>query len=329
MAIPEQELDRMQAALLAAMDDPDVAATVPDWSSPDDLTRTGIETLMDADPLGRSLSSEGNIRITGDGVTTSAARVTEVARVMTGFQRLATAIGAAQAGDKALGKKANAHVRRHTELLLTTAPAPGSIILTFTPVVTPADEAGEQPGMLNEFETDDQMLDNAVGAAIDVFMAGNDIGPDPEQSAFVQQLGDMGPRTASAIRDLAKTLQRADFDVDIDWKQPQRATKRVSVTARSAAHMADVVEHSNLDEQPVLIVGEYLTVSAVSAWVIQQDDGDPVTVKLGRIDPRQTRGLAVGERIRVQAIMKTETTPGGNTKTAYTAQSFERLDRPE
>lgn len=138
----------------------------------------------------------------------------------------------------------------------------------------------------------------------------------------------MGPRTASAIRDLAKTLQRAYFDVDIDWKQPQRATKRVSVTARSAAHMADVVEHSNLNEQPVIIVGEYLTVSAVSAWVIQQDDGDAVTVKLGRIDARQTIGLAVGDRIRIEAIMKTEITPGGNTQITYTAQSFERLDQP-
>lgn len=83
---------------------------LPDWSTPDDLTRTGIEALMDADPLGRTLGSEGNNRIGGDGVTGSAARATEVARVMTGFQRLATAVGAAQTGDKALGKKANAHV---------------------------------------------------------------------------------------------------------------------------------------------------------------------------------------------------------------------------
>lgn len=111
-----------------------------------------------------------------------------------------------------------------------------------------------------------RLLDSAVGAAIEVFAAGNDIGPDAAQSAFVQRLGNMGPRTASAIRDLTKSLQRTAFDVDIDWKQPRHATKRVSVTARAAAHMADVVEHSNLDEQAVLIVGEYLTVSAVSAW---------------------------------------------------------------
>ncbi|MDH6246496.1 hypothetical protein [Mycobacterium sp. OTB74] len=111
------------------------------------------------------------------------------------------------------------------------------------------------------------------------------IGPDPDKSTFVRRLGGMGPRTTSAVRDFAKTLESAAFDVDIDWKQPSRPTRPVSVTASAARHMADVVEHANLNEQPVVITGEYLTVSAVSASVIQQDDGDAVTVKLGHIDP--------------------------------------------
>lgn len=328
MAMSEDELDRMEAAIVAAMSEPDIDERVPDWTTADDLARIGIEAAIDSNPLGRTLASHGNIRITGDGVSGSAAKVTDVARVMAGFQRLATAVGAAHTGDTALGKKPNADVRRRTDLLLTAAPAPGSIILTFTPALAPADETGPV-GMLDEFETDDQMLDTAVSAAIDVFSAGNDIGPDPAESAFVHQLGDMGPRTASAVRDFAKTLDRAGFDIGIDWKQPSRATRRVSITARAARNMAYVVEHANLDEQAVVITGEYLTVSAVSSWVIQQDDGgDPVTVRLGRVDASQTRGLAVGERIRVQAIMKTETTTGGNTKTTYTAQSFERLAPP-
>ncbi len=324
MAIADDELDRMESVIVAAMSDPDIGERVPDWTTADDLSRIGIQALIDADPLGRTLASRGNIRITGDGVNGSSAQVNEVARVMTGFQRLATAVGAAHAGDKALGKKPNADVKRRTDLLLTAAPAPGSIILTLTPALPPREEVGT-PGMLDEFETDVQMLDTAVGAAIDVFTAGNDLGPAPEQSAFVHQLGNMGPRTASAVRDLAKTLERAAFDIDIDWKQPSRATRRVSVTARAARHMAYVVEHANLDEQPVAIVGEYLTVSAVSSWLIQQDDGDTMTVKLGRVDPRHTRGLAVGDRVRIEAIMKIETTPGGNTKTTYTAQSVEKL----
>lgn len=70
----------------------------------------------------------------------------------------------------------------------------------------------------------------------------------------------------------AKTLDRAQFDVEITWRQPSRNTRRVADTA--AAHMAATVEHANLDEQPVEIIGEYLTVSAVSSWVIQRGDGD-------------------------------------------------------
>ncbi|RIR09572.1 hypothetical protein D2E27_20330 [Mycobacteroides abscessus] len=323
----------MQAAIVAAMTGPDADTRVPDWNTPDDLARIGIEAMIAADPLGRTLTSHGDIRITGDGVTGSSARVNDVARVMTGFQRLATAVGAAQQGDKTLGRQPSADVKRRTDLLLTAAPGPGSIVLTVTPRTSPVSETGHgsgKVGMFAELETEDQMLDTAVAAAIDVFTAGNDIGAAPQGSAFVRQLGDMGPRTASAVRDLARTLDRAQFDVEIAWRQPARATRRVAVTAAAAAYIAATVEHANLDEQPVEIIGEYLTVSAVSSWLIAPEgaDNDTLTVKLGHIDPTQTRGLAVGDRVQINATMKIETTPGGNAKTTYTAESFEKLSPP-
>jgi hypothetical protein len=295
------------------------------------LSRISVEALIADDTLGRTLPSRGNIRLSGDGVTGASARVSEVARVMAGFQRLATAVGAAQQGDKALGRQPNADVRRRTDLLLKASPGPGSIILTLTPATSPITEtghAGGKVGMFAELETDDQLLDTAIGAAIDVFSAGNDIGSRPAQSRFVQQLAEMGPRTASALRDLSKTLDRAGFDVEIDWQQPSRATRRVTVSAAAAAYIAATVENANLDEQPVQIIGEYLTVSAVSSWLIQQDDGDTVTVKLGEISKDDTRGLAVGDRVAIDAVMKVETTPGGAVKTTYTAHAVHRLGDP-
>lgn len=304
MATPSEELDVLPAAIVAAMTGPDADTQVPEWSTPDDLARIGIEAMIAADPLGRTLASHGNIRITGDGVTGSSARVDDVARVMTGFQRLPTAVGAAQHGDKTLGRQANADVKRRTDLLLTAASGPGSIILIVTPRTSPIAEAGHasgKVGMFAELETDDQMLDTAVAAAIEVFAASNDIGPAPQDSAFVRRLGDLGPRTASAVRDLAKTLDRAQFNVEIAWRQPSRATRRVTVSATTAARMAAAVEHANLDEQQVEIVGEYLAVSAVSSRFIQRGDNDTVPVKLGRIDTSQTRGLAVGDRVRINA----------------------------
>lgn len=320
----DEQLDRMQAAILAAMAGEDS----PTWTTPDDLSRISIEALIDDDGLGRTRASRGNIRITGEGVTGASARVSEVARVMTGFQRLATAVGAAQQGDKSLGRQPNADVRRRSDLLLKASPGPGSIVLTIMPATSPITETGHgdgKVGMFAELETTDQLLDTAIGAAIDVFTAGNDIGPSPANSVFVRELGEMGPRTASAVRDLSKTLDRAGFDIEIDWQQPERTTRRVTVSAAAAAYIATTVENANLDEQHVEVIGEYLTVSAVSSWLIQQDDGDTVTVKLGRIGGHEIRGLAVGDRVRIDAIMKIETTPGGAVKTTYTAQAVHRL----
>lgn len=325
MTTSEDDIDRMEAAILAAMADDDT----PSWTTPDDLSRISIEGLIADDTLGRTLPSRGNIRITGDGVIGASARVSEVARVMAGFQRLATAVGAAQEGDKALGRQPNVDVRRRTDLLLTASPGPGSIILTVTPASSPITETGHgdgKVGMFAELETEDQLLDTAIGATIEVFAAGNDIGPSPAESRFVQRLAEMGPRTASAVRDLSKTLDRAGFDIEIDWQQPAHPTCRVAVSAAAAAYIAATVENANLDEQPVQIIGEYLTVSAVSSWLIQQDDGDTLTVKLGQISKDDARGLAVGDRVRIEALMKVETSPGGAVKTTYTAQTVHRLD---
>lgn len=327
MTTSEDDLDRMEATLIAAMAD-DAA---PTWTTPEDLSRISVEGLISADTLGRTLASHGSVRITGDGVSGSAARMADVARVMTGFQRLATAAGAAQQGDTTLDRQPNADVRRRTDLLLTASPGPGSIILSFTPASSPITETGHgdgKVGMFAELETDDQLLDTAIGATIDVLAAGNDIGPNPAASLFVRQLGQMGPRTASALRDLSKTLNRAGFDVEIDWQQPARTTRRVAVSAAAAAHIATTVENANLDEQPVQIVGEYLTVSSVQSWLIRQDDGETVTVKRGRLGEDDLRGHSMGMRVRIDALMKTETTPGGAVKTTYTAQAVHRLDGP-
>ncbi|WP_133176272.1 hypothetical protein [Mycobacteroides abscessus] len=131
----------------------------------------------------------------------------------------------------------------------------------------------------------------------------------------MHQLGDLGPRTASAVRDLAKALDRAEFDVEIDWEQPSRPTLRVTVTAATARHMAAVVEYASLDEQPAVITGRYLmTVSAVSSWLIEQDDGDHITSNWAALTPQTTIGLSIGERICVQAIMKPKPHPAVTSK---------------
>lgn len=179
MATSQDDIDRMQAA----MTDDDT----PAWSTPDDLSR-----------------------ISGDGVT-GAARVSEVAGVVAGFQRLATAVGVTQQGDKAPGRQPNADVRRRTDLPLRSPPGHGSIILTVTLPTSPIRRRRprrRQGRHVRRDRTEDQLLDTAIGAAIDVFSAANDVGPSPHNRASCKQLAEMGPRIASALRDLSKTLDR-------------------------------------------------------------------------------------------------------------------------
>lgn len=66
---------------------------------------------------------------------------------------------------------------------------------------------------------------------------------------------------------------------------------------------------------------------AVASRLIKQDNGEALTVKLGRIDPPpKPAALAVGGRIHIQAAMRAETTTGGVVKTAYTTSSREKLN---
>jgi hypothetical protein len=51
------------------------------------------------------------------------------------------------------------------------------------------------------------------------------------------------------------------------------------VSAAAAAYIATTVESANLDEQPVQLIGEYLTVSSVQSWLIRQDGGETIMVK--------------------------------------------------
>ncbi|BBX64816.1 hypothetical protein MSAS_39900 [Mycobacterium saskatchewanense] len=52
----------------------------------------------------------------------------------------------------------------------------------------------------------------------------------------------------------------------------------------------------------------------------------PVSRTIRTAPSRNSRGLAVGDRVRIHALMKIETTPGGAVKTTYIAHAVYRLN---
>jgi hypothetical protein len=325
MASNEPSLEDLERRIMAS------ASGAAGWQTPGDVSRMSFEALAAGLSIIRTLPSLGVLRFSGVGVLDCAAPLSEITRALHHFQRLTTAIAAADEDDKELGKQASTAVQRKTKLMIAGSPGQGSLVFNLMPEMPPAQEVGDGPdGAVSMFrgpEDDDQRIDHAVSAAIDLIALGNSLPPDLVDSDFTEQIVNFGPRTAACMRDFTRTVHRSQFDVDVEWRQPQRPTARVHLGAASADLIARAIELSKSDTQPIVIEGLVLTVSTVQnqQWLISPSDGDPIAVKHSGIPHDQTVGIATHDRIRITAEMKTSVTSAGASKTTYEATQVERL----
>ena len=202
------------------------------------------------------------------------------------------------------------------------------------PEMPPTREVAPSDGAIPLFVADDQydqQIDKAVDSAIELMDEGSRVPPNPAGSEFLSQVSALGPRAASSIRDFTKALAGASFDADVEWRQPNRPTRRVHLTSSTAGLIAQVIEAAELDVDDVVIDGVVLTVSTVQkqAWLIQRGPDDLVSVRHGHLPSSQTLGIATGERIRIQAQMRTTVSNTGVSRTVYEAQGVERIAEGE
>jgi hypothetical protein len=325
MASNEPSLEDLERQIVAS------ASGAAHWQTPGDVSRMSFEALAADLSMIRTLPSQGVLQFSGVGVSHSAAPLSEITRALHHFQRLTTAIAAADEDDKELGKQASTAVQRKSKLMIAGSPGNGSLVFNLMPEMPPAQEVGDGPNgavsMFREPKDDDQQVDHAVSEAINLIALGNSLPPDLIDSEFVQGIATFGPRTAACMRDFARTLHRSQFDVDLEWRQPQRPTARVHLGAASADLIAQAIERSESDSQDVEIEGLVLTVSTVQnqQWLIEPSDGDPIAVRHTDIPHEQTIGIATYDRVRITARMKTSVTSAGVSKTTYEAIRVERL----
>jgi hypothetical protein len=211
------------------------------------------------------------------------------------------------------------------------SPGQGSLVFNLTPDMLPAEEVGDGPSgavsMFRQPEDDNQQIDNAVSKAFSLISLGNSLSPDLVDSQFITGMTTIGPRAAACMRDFTRTLHRSQFDVDLEWRQPQRPTARVHLGAASADLIARAIELSESDTQPVVIEGLVLTVSTVQnqQWLMRQATAirSPSNI-LASHD--QTIGISTYDRVRITAQMKTSVSTGGASKTTYEALQIGRLE---
>lgn len=301
-----------------------------EWQDADDLARMSIETLRAEHGLLRRDASSGSLRLTGPGITIHSGAIDGIADTLRNFQRLVLATGLAVKGHKSLRGQPPADVVSKTRLNLNGSPLPGSLILQIVPTTLPADEISPdgQVGLFGDDNAEPQLIDTAMKRALGLLEDGRRLGPDADTSDFLARIREYGPRVATTLRDLSTGLVKSGFEPDLTWSQPRQARLRTRLSTAELAHIGELIASRELELEPTTIRGIVRTVSEISAWQLEIEDGEIVKIDAKKIPAANTATLRTGMSVSVDVSVTEETGPAGEVKPKYTATSFTVLSNP-
>lgn len=298
---------------------------IPDWTGAGDLSRISVEAFESRDSFDRLLST-GTLRLTGAGVRDHSAALDAVGAICQGFQRVVTSVGAALEGVKSARGPLSEALQRRSRLALEAAPGPGSLVLRLIPETDPNDERHDRaaPSMLGD--DPEPLTDRSMVTVLDLLRVAAHETPDGERLAGL--LLEMGPRASAAIGDLAKSIADDDFDVDLTWRQPERSTRRVSVTAPQARWLERFVALRRLDASEVAIRGRLRTISDRRALEVETDDGEILYLRLpedaSALDP-VLESLRVHDRVEATTLERIAYKVGGGEVRTYVLVALRRV----
>ncbi len=285
------------------------------WSEADDLGRMSVEAMIRQREDVRDLASRGSVRLTGAGVIGHSAPLDDVGAVASSWQRCVTAVGASLEGVRSSFGQIPREVVQRTRLTLTAAPATGSIQLDLAPEANPLRETSED-GQMVAYDTPRPLADLASETLIALLDQASNTGPDADE------LGDairqLGPRVASHVRRLADVLEKAHFDLDVVWAEPNAATRRATLTAGTAGWLREFVTGRALDGQEQELTGIVRTVSDLTKWQIETPDGLR-SVDASSLEPEIIEQTHVKQEIRLLVLVRVTERPDGTTSTTYDA----------
>lgn len=301
-----------------------------EWQDADDLARMSIETLRAEHGLLRRDASSGSLRLTGPGITIHSGAIDGIADTLRNFQRLVLATGLAVKGHKSLRGQPPADVVSKTRLNLNGSPLPGSLILQIVPTTSPADEISPdgQVGLFGDDNAEPQLIDTAMKRALGLLEDGRRLGPDADTSDFLARIREYGPRVATTLRDFSTGLVKSGFEPDLTWSQPRQARLRTRLSTAELAHIGELIASRELELEPTTIRGILRTVSEISAWQLEIEDGEIVKIDAKKIPAANTATLRTGMSVSVDVSVTEEAGPAGEVKPKYTATSFTVLSNP-
>lgn len=291
----------------------------PAWNDADDVARIsqGAAARFFGD-VGDYLEPSGQLRLTGAGVTGNSAPLEKVGTIMTATQHIVNSLGAAIQGVRAARGQFSAEVLHRTALELTASPMPGSVILQFGPS---EDHRSEDytDGKVPIAEEPDPLVDQAFRQLFGLLQEAQASTPDSE--AFVALISDLGPRVASSLRSWTDSLASAYVDAEMTWSDAQAGRTSLTIERATSQWIGAIVSGRMLDAVPGELVGTVRTVSDVSRWAVDVDDGSRTSVKIDRLAPSEITNVRVGDRVRLQVLIQERSIPGHPSTFVYSAVS--------
>lgn len=116
------------------------------------------------------------------------------------------------------------------------------------------------------------------------------------------------------------------FEPYLTWSQPHQTRPRTRLSAAELAHIGEIIISRELELEPTTIRGILRTVSEISAWQLEIEDGEIVEIEDGKIveiDAKKmptanTATLRTGMSVSVDVAVTEETGPAGKVKPKHT-----------
>lgn len=125
------------------------------------------------------------------------------------------------------------------------------------------------------------LFERAIGRLMAIVDAGND--PDNFDQGILDQIGDLGQRSASHVIDLAKSVSGSGATVEFLWADQSHPQRRVLLSPLVANRLQEVLSHIEMTEVEQPIRGRLVEASLLRrTFGVELEDG---TVIRGGVDP--------------------------------------------
>jgi hypothetical protein len=304
----------------------DANETVPTWSKPGDLGRMSVQAFWQQAAPSRVVRSEGALHLEGAETANHSARLTSLGTMLTTFQSLVTAMGAAIEGIKSKAGQLPADLVLKTQLRQTAPLGVGSVVVNFAPEQIPSEELVGDKGVALLDQPDEQFVDRCVRDALTLLRHAHELDADADSSELLQTVVEGGPRLATALRAFAKAVSQSAFRLETSWAQPDHGVEHATFTPADAAQIEQLIRVRDLDTEPVVITGSIFASSVKGRW--QLDIGEPgvVALDLSKVQGGLTyQEFPLYQRVEVQARPRVHEFPGGSASTTYVVETITAL----